>query len=87
MSKHRRVSTVAALINARPEFDGRGRPKTMRETKRTYTLMFLPSVYEDAKKIAYVEHRSISDVAGALLAQYVRDNQEKLRQFSDSQIG
>lgn len=77
----KRGSTVAAIINAHPEKDGRGRPKAMRETKRSYTLMFLPSLYEDVKKIAYMERRTVSDVVGACLTQYVQDHQDKLQEF------
>lgn len=74
----RNGSVVAALTNYRPETDGAGRPKSGRETKKTYTLMFYPSVYENAKFIASLERRSVSDVMGAFLSQYVQNNQDKL---------
>lgn len=62
---------------------GRGRPKATRETKKTYSLLFFPSVYEDAKKIAYIECRSLSDVIGAYLTHYIEDNQQKLQQYNN----
>lgn len=40
----------------------KGRPKVRRETKKRTTLTILPSSYETASKIAYVDGKSVSEI-------------------------
>lgn len=82
----RKKSIVGSIIEAPAAstvIDGAGRPKTGRETKKTYTLMFYPSVYENAKLLASLERRSVSDVIGSLLSQYVQENRDKISLNND----
>lgn len=59
----------------------RGRPKLNREIKERKTFTILQSDYEKASKIAYVEGRSVSEVLGQYLAEYVDKNQDKLEEY------
>lgn len=77
----RRGGVVASILYAEPEKSGRGRPKSAQETKRRITLSVLPSLYADVQKIAFVEHRSVSEVFAACMTQYVQENYEKLHQY------
>lgn len=52
-----------------------------KETKKRYNLVILPSVYEDMQKIAYVERRSVSEIAGELFADYVKARADKLAAY------
>lgn len=74
-----RRSVVASIIRAEPT--GKGRPKSEQETKQRISLAILPSLYENVRKLAYVERRSISALIAQLLEQYVRDNQKKLDEY------
>ena len=62
----------------------RGRPKEGRETKKRVSLVLLPSLYEDIQKIAYVQHRSASQLVADALVQYRDAHHAELeRYFSD----
>lgn len=78
-----RKGVVASMIEETPQEQttGRGRPKEERETKQRISLAVLPSLYEDIKKIAYVERRSISEVVSACIEKYVTDNDSKLKEY------
>lgn len=69
---------VASILHAQPAAGGKGRPKSRQEIKRRISLMILPSLYENTKRIAYVERRSVADVIAQCLEQYVRENRDKL---------
>lgn len=43
--------------------------------------MILPSLYENVKRIAYVERRSVSELVAQLLVQYLRENWDKLDSY------
>lgn len=73
-----RRSVVASIIHADPAPAGKGRPKSEQETKQRISLAILPSLYENVRKLAYVERRSISALTAQLLEQYVQENQGKL---------
>lgn len=76
-----RGGVVASILSVKPETNGRGRPKSVQETKRRITLSFLPSLYADIQKIAFMERRSVSEVFAACMEQYVQENREKLREY------
>ena len=72
----------AAQIRASAEVpQGKGRPKVERETKKRVTLAIFPSVYESLQKIAYVNRQSASDVVTELIAEYVKANADKLKEY------
>lgn len=72
----------AAQIRASAEVpQGKGRPKVDRETKKRVTLAIFPSVYESLQKIAYVNRQSASDVVTELIAEYVKANADKLKEY------
>jgi len=74
---------VASIIHAEPTpaAAGKGRPKFDQETKQRISLAILPSLYEDVKKLAYVERRSVSELVAQLLERYIRENQKKLEDY------
>jgi hypothetical protein len=79
-----RKSVVASMISETPKektTTGRGRPKMERETKKRISLAVLPSLYEDVKKVAYVERKSISEIVSACIEKYVADNESKLIEY------
>jgi hypothetical protein len=53
-----------------------------KETKKRYNLSLLPSVYEDLQKIAYVERRSVSEIVGELMDEYVKKNADKVDEYN-----
>lgn len=57
------------------------KPQVKRETKKRYNFTISPSLYNDMKKIAYIERRSISDILSALLDEYVKKHQEDLHEY------
>lgn len=61
---------------------GRGRPKEERETKQRISLAVLPSLYEDIKKISYVERKSVSEIVSECIEQYVTENAAKLKEYN-----
>lgn len=63
----------------------KGRPPVARETKKVKTLALYQSVYENIQKIAYVERRSMSDIIGELMEAYIKENQDKLKEYDDIQ--
>jgi len=78
-----RKGVVASMISdtQQEQTTGRGRPKEERETKQRISLAVLPSLYEDIKKIAYVERRSISEIVSECIEKYVADNGSKLKEY------
>ena len=54
----------------------KGRPVVNRETKKRYTLTFLPSIYNEASNIASEEGKSLSEVVGDFLSDYIKSNQK-----------
>jgi hypothetical protein len=61
----------------------RGRPPLAKsgEVKRTTTVAVLPSVYEAARKICYVQRRTISDVINGFLESFVAKNLNDLKKY------
>lgn len=79
----RRKSIVADIISEPliPAVGGRGRPKENREKKKNVTFSVLPSLYEDIKKIAYVQRRSFSEVVAELLEQYRQVHKDIISEY------
>jgi len=78
-----RKSVVASFISDIPQehTTGRGRPKEEREIKKRISLVVLPSLYEDMRRIAFVERRSISEVVSKCIEKYISDNENKLMEY------
>lgn len=55
--------------------------KKGRETKKRVSLAVYPSTYSDLQKIAYVDRQSVSDIVSELIAQYVEENSNKLKEY------
>lgn len=55
--------------------------KKERETKKRVSLAVYPSTYNELQKIAYVDRRSVSDIVSDLIARYVEENSNKLKEY------
>ena len=55
--------------------------KKEREMKKRVSLAVYPSTYSDLQKIAYVDRRSVSDIVSDLIASYVEENSNKLKEY------
>ena len=79
----RRHSVIGTIAGVETEVPGvkKGRPKADRETKKRVSLSVLPSLYEDIQKIAYVQRRSASDLAGELLERYRGEHEAELAEY------
>lgn len=79
----RRSSVIGSMVDSEPAAAGgkKGRPKEDRETKKRVSLSVLPSLYEDIRKIAYVQRRSISDLVAVLLEQYRDEHRPELAEY------
>lgn len=55
--------------------------KKERETKKRVSLAVYPSTYSDLQKIAYVDRQSVSDIVSELIARYVEENSNKLKEY------
>lgn len=84
----RTQSVVSSLIGkeikqAEPKDEAKkkGRPKANRETKKRITFTILQSQYEQASKIAYVDGKSVSEVVGDFLSDYVKKNRNKIEEY------
>lgn len=60
---------------------GKGRPKANREIKKRVSLALYPSSYGDLQKIAYIDRKSVSDIVSALIADFVANNADKLKEY------
>lgn len=83
----RRSATVGKFVEQPPmaatSSGRRGRPKEDRELKKRISLSVLPSLYEDIRKIAYVQRSSISDLIGQMMEKYRVDHAVELQQYSN----
>jgi len=60
----------------------KGRPVNHnKEKKERKSLAILPSIYEDALKIAYVDRTSVSEIVSIFLEDYIKKNQDKLIEY------
>lgn len=58
-----------------------GRPVEDREKKVRKSIAILPSIFEDAQKITYVDRTSVSELIAELLSTYIEENQSKLKEY------
>jgi len=82
--RHEHSGVVASLIS--PKSDEKqakaiGRPKAEREIKKRVTLAILPSLYDEAQKIAFVQRKSISEIVAECLTQYISANENMLKEY------
>ena len=75
-------SVVSAIAGVEGPTIAKGRPKTNRETKERKSISILPSIYEDAGKIAYIDRESVSEIISKCLKKYIEDNQEKIKEYN-----
>lgn len=76
---HETVAEPDVLTNPHPitqvaPVKKKGRPTVKRETKKRYTLTFFPSVYDKASAKASEEGKSLSEVLGAFLSAYIKED-------------
>lgn len=76
----RRSSVIGSMVSP-GELGKKGRPKEDRELKKRVSLSVLPSLYEDIRKIAYVQRRSISDIVEEQLLNYRNECGKELREY------
>ncbi len=80
--KRKTMGVARAMISEQPKQDtNEGRPKSEREIKKRYNAMLLPSLYEKIRCVAYVERRSISEIIAECLEKYLKENNDKLKQY------
>ncbi len=79
----RRSSVVGSIVDSvsAAASGKKGRPKEDREIKKRVSLSVMPSLYEDIRKIAYVQRRSISDLVAVLLEQYRDEHRPELAEY------
>lgn len=66
-----------------PKPKKKGRPKMNRETKKRITFTLLQSKYEQASKIAYIDGKSVSEVIGEFLEEYIKKNHDKIKEYDN----
>ena len=83
--KIRKKGVVASMVSSYTESSEKkiamGRPKETREIKQRISLVVLPSIYEDLKKIAYVDRRSISVIISECMSLYIKENTSKIKEY------
>ena len=79
----RRASVIGPIAGVEPETPStkKGRPKEDRETKKRVSLAVMPSLYEDIKKIAFVQRRSASSLIAGILEQYRKEHDRELTEY------
>ena len=81
-NKRKTGGVVASMLSKEAQRGELAEP--VKETKKRYNLVILPSVYEDVQKIAYIERRSVSEIVGELLEGYAKANAGKLAEYEDT---
>lgn len=80
-SAFKSIIGISQPVEATQKQNHKGRPKSGREIKKRISVVVFPSVYDQIKKIAYIERKSVSDLIGELLSGYVSKNTEKLKEY------
>lgn len=85
--KRKTMGVAASMMSNQSEktkqTTNQGRPKAERETKKRYSIMLFPSLYEKLKKMSYIERRSISDIISECIEQYIEKNANKIKQYDE----
>lgn len=83
--ENRRRSVVGGIIEGpaapAPVAGSRGRPKEDRELKKRISLSVLPSLYDDIRKIAYVQRRSVSELVALIMEEYRSKHRDDLEEY------
>lgn len=85
----RKASVVGSIIEQQPAEEttqrssGRGRPKENRELKKRISLSVLPSLYDDIRKIAYVQRHSVSELLSSMMEEYREGHIAELEEYED----
>lgn len=75
------TNTVAETVKEQTK-PQKGRPADPnREKKERKSLAILPSIYDDAAKISYVDRTSVSEIVSILLEGYIEQNRAKLAEY------
>ena len=77
------LTEAAKKQTKEPKPKKKGRPKANRETKKRITFTLLQSKYEQASKIAYIDGKSVSEVVGEFLSEYIRKNPDKITEYDN----
>lgn len=56
-----------------------------KERKQRVCLALKPSLYEDLKRVGFVQRKSASQIVGELIERYVRDYAELLEEYEKTQ--
>lgn len=57
-----------------------------KEGKKRYNLYIAPDLYEDVQHIAFIQHRSMSEIVSDFLAQYRDSHQAELEAYNKIQF-
>ena len=79
--ERRRTSVIGSIVEGAEAQAKRGRPKADREIKTRVSMTIMPSLYEDMRKIAYVQRRSVSDIVSEQLLKYREECSAELREY------
>lgn len=79
--ERRRTSVIGSIVEGAQAQAKRGRPKEDREIKTRVSLTIMPSLYDDMRKIAYVQRRSVSDIVSEQLLKYREECGVELREY------
>lgn len=74
----RRKSAVSGLIRDTGKSTGK-------ERKQRVCLALKPSIYADLQKVGYIQRKSASRIVGELIEGYVRENEELLEEYRETQ--
>lgn len=74
----RRKSAVSGLIRETGKSTGK-------ERKQRVCLALKPSIYADLQKVGYIQRKSASRIVGELIEGYVRENEELLEEYRETQ--
>lgn len=85
--ENKRKSIIGGMIEApaspATSTGSRGRPKEDRELKKRISLSVLPSLYDDIRKIAYVQRRSVSELLSTMMEEYRGSHATELAEYEE----
>ena len=81
--KRASAGVVSSIVTRSPYKEKLGRSPDKGELVIRKTITVLPSVWDDLKKIAYVERIPVSQIVSQLVLEYIAKNKESLKEFED----